>query len=179
MAVTVIATPGAPNANSFQTVAEIDLYYQGRVPAATRDEWLDADSEDKDAAAVMATNLMTTGISWTGYQTTVEQSLPWPRNSMWSRNGQNWIDSGVIPMEVKMAHAELSRVLLKADRLEESDIIRQGLIGMKAGPISMTFRDDQYTQPPVIPTYITDFLVPSWIESVYGTPTGMRDLLRS
>lgn len=179
MAITIIATPGSPLANSFQTIEEIDLYYEGRVPEAVRDEWLDADTVDKKAAAVMATNLMTTGICWTGYQTTKEQSLAWPRNSMWNRNGLTWIEDSVIPFEVKIAHAEFARILLKADRLEESDVVRQGLLGMKAGPISMTFRDDQYMQPPVIPQYIIDFLVPSWVDDVYGQSSGTRELLRS
>src|SRR5215210_3294814 len=176
MAVIVIATVGALDANSFQTVAEIDTYYQSRVPTTVADEWLDADSSEKAAAAVMGTRWMTALIRWTGYPVNPLQPLPWPRAAMMDRHNWSYVDITIIPSELKIAHAEFSRILLKSDRLEESDVVRQGILGVKAGPISVTFRDDQYVQPMVIPQFIIDFLVPSWIDSVYGYPTGMRDL---
>lgn len=179
VAITVIATPGASNANSFQTVAEIDEYYAGRVPESVRDEWLDADSSDKAAAAVMATRWMTALISWNGFPTSLDQPLPWPRNSMETRNGWSWVDNDIIPLEIKIAHAEFSRILLKADRLEESDVVKEGIIGLKAGPVSLTFRDNLYTQPQVIPQFVLDFLVPSWIDQVYSQLTGNRELRRA
>lgn len=183
MAIAVIATVGAVNANSFQTVAEIDLYFQGRVPESVRTSWLDADSNDKDAAAVMATTYMTAMIDWSGYPTTLTQALPWPRNSMLARNHYQYILSNVIPQEVKNAHAELARLLLLTDRTAELDQQIEGLAQVKVGPINIGFRNPSgkgSSRIPfqIIPDFIIELLVPSWVEDYSGGAESNRELLR-
>ena len=178
MSVTVVATPGASNANSFQTVAEIDTYYESRVPASVADEWRDADSDEKDAAAVMATRVMTASILWTGYETDVTQPLPWPREGMFLRNGRDYVANNVIPRELKDAHAELSRMLLTTDRTAESDVAAQGITSVKAGSVKITFRD-YAPSPDVLPDTVVDYLVPSWIDEIINQTTMEKELRRS
>ncbi len=178
MSVTVVATPGASNANSFQTVAEIDAYYQSRVPVTVADEWLDAAASDKDAAAVMATRVMTASIAWTGYETSASQPLPWPREGMWLRNGRDYVANNAIPQELKDAHAELARILLSTDRTAESDVATQGITSVKAGSVKITFRD-YAPSPDVLPDTVIDYLVPSWIDEILNETSMEKELRRS
>lgn len=181
MPVTVIATPGAPDANSFQTVAEIDTYYAARVPSTTANQWLTASADNKAAAAVMSTQWMTSLIEWTGYASTGEQSLPWPRQGMWTRNGWAYYDANVIPPELKAAQAEFARVLLLSDRMAESQIAVQSITNLKVGPIALGFDKNQLfnNTPQIIPDAVIDLLIPSWIDYVNNGPSMMRELERA
>jgi hypothetical protein len=78
MAATIVATVGAANANSFQTIAEIDTYFEGRAPIAVSEGWIDADAAEKIASAITATIWMKSLIVWTGFITSLTQALPWP-----------------------------------------------------------------------------------------------------
>jgi len=164
----VIATVGAANANSFQTVAEVDAYFVNRVPVASREEWTDADSEDKDAAVIMATIQMTALICWASYPTNLTQALPFPRTSLLAKNELEYVPNDVIPQEIKNAHAEFSRYLLLDERLDDSDVIKLGLQKVKAGPIDIQFLQKYPVthQPPVIPYSIINMIPSSWIEYV-------------
>lgn len=184
MALVVISTPGAVNANSFQSVSEIDDYFLARVPNSVAQDWLGADAPDKDAAAVMATTQMTALICWTGYPTSTDQALPWPRNSMLTKEGLSFIDSGSIPRELKNAHAELARLLLLSDRLAERSQDMEGLASLKAGPVTLSFRNasgkGSSTPPrPVIPDYIISMLPENWIDDVDSGYSSEIELLRS
>lgn len=184
MSVTVIATPGAVDANSFATVSEIDTYYLSRVPATTAAQWQDAADDDKAAAAIMATLWMTNLIKWRNYTTTTTQSLPWPRYNMWRRNGWSQVPQDEVPQEVKNAQAELARLFLISDRTEELQQLVNGVGVLKVGPIQIAFRNPSGRgvsdpPPPIIPDFIIDLLVPEWVEYVTDLPDGMRDLVRA
>ncbi len=168
MPVTVIETPGATNANSYQTVAEIDTYFGARVPTIVANLWLEAEPTDKDAAAVLGTKWMEALIRWTGYTTDVDQALSWPRIGMLKRNGRAYVPDTEIPRELKDAHAEFSLLLLRGDRLAESSAAVASLTSLKVGPISLGFDKDQTfkTTLPIISQAIIDLLVPSWIDYV-------------
>lgn len=177
----VIATPGASNANSFQTVDEIDVYYEARVPSTIANQWLNATDDNKDAAAIMGTTWMVALIEWTGYATTVEQALPWPREGMWTRNMREYVANNVIPQELKNAHAELSRLLLISDRTAESQIAVQSITSLKIGPIALGFDKNQLfnNTPPVIPDSVINLLIPSWVAYVNGAQSMTRELERA
>ena len=132
----------------------------------------------KSQALIMATQWITALVGWTGYETTTTQRLPWPRETMLLRNEQDYVLDTVVPEEVKAAQFELARLLISADRTSESGVYAQGISFMRAGPISLMFRDKS-TPPPVLPDIVTDLLVPSWVDSVKGQPSGMRELLRA
>jgi hypothetical protein len=97
---------------------------------------------------------------------------------MLQRNEWAYHADSVIPQEVKNCQFELARLLLNADRTVESDIVAQGITSLKAGPIGLTFKE-LAPSAPVIPSVATDLLVPSWIISITGRITGVRELIRS
>lgn len=177
MPLTLIATPGAANANSFLTLAEAISYFEGRLEVP---EWEDADSQE--ALLVMATRVLVALFSpsrklirmsppsesyylirptWTGLPADAVQSLPWPRIGMYDRNG-NPIAPTVVPDPLKHATAELAAHLAKEDRSFDLDAVTQGLKSVSAGSVSVTFKDG-IDATKVIPDIVFDLLVPSWL----------------
>lgn len=76
MALVLIVTPGAADANSYATLADAEAYAL-TLPVAN--DWNAASTEQKNAALVQATRLMDT-LRWKGYRTNYStQALQWPR----------------------------------------------------------------------------------------------------
>jgi hypothetical protein len=179
----LVATPGASNANSYATVAEADAYHATRLHSET---WLDATASEKTAALIMATRLLDAFYSnpainhaigtvappkntiwaWTGTASTSTQVLCWPRIGMLNRNGFA-IDSAIIPQELKDAVSEFGWQLLGTDRTLDNEIDSKGITQVTAGPITLKFKEDQYSK--VMPDAVQGLLVPSWIVYIYGT----------
>jgi len=74
MAVTIIATALAADANSFVTEAEMTAYCEARLNSGA---W-DADNEEHPVALVEATRELTL-MEWLGARSTPTQALAWPR----------------------------------------------------------------------------------------------------
>jgi hypothetical protein len=177
MAVTLVTTPGAANANSYCTEAEAVAYFDARLPLDPA--WEDAD--DPTAALAMATRILEgfasairvlvaangniaayyrTNRHWTGLPASTTQRLSWPRSGMFDQNG-NAIPATVIPEQLKEAEAELAGQLLKADRTLDNDVILQGLTSVKAGSVALTFKQ-QFTKQ-LLPDAVLDLLLPGWL----------------
>ncbi len=178
MSITVTATAGAIDANSYQTVADVDDYFSKRAPIAVSEDWGEAEPEEKAAAVITATTWMESFIVWTGYVTSLTQALQWPRNSMVRRDGMSYVPSTEIPRELKNAHAELSRLFLTTDRTEESEVSVQGLTYLRASDVTLKFKDNTIG-PQVFTKNIAGLLVSSWYTEITGIPQLNRDLLRS
>lgn len=179
MAVTIVSTPGAVNANSYLEVAEATAYFATRVGITA---WDNAD--DQALLLVMATRVMEamfgsarrelihqplrgsiaayylTYPTWTGFATTTTQALTWPRTGMFTRTGVA-IGTMIIPQEIKNATAELAGQLAIGDRTLDNEVIAQGLTSLKAGSVSLTFKSDFTFN--VIPTAVWNLLVQSWL----------------
>lgn len=172
--VTIVATPGASNANSFETQAEADAYFAARLPLSP--PWGDAD--DPTAALVMATRVLSafaqpfkylTGDKppyhyrvrrqWTGLPTTTTQRLPWPRTGMFDGNG-NAIPSNVIPEALKNAQSELAGQLLMSDTTLDNAVSVGGITSVKAGSVSVSFKD--MIEAKVLPDAVWNLMPPSW-----------------
>lgn len=187
MAVTLIATPGAANSNSYSTLIDAVAYWETRLHPEAWD-----DSDDQTVALIMATRMIDLLLqpykklvraeskfgsserdyylirpTWTGSPSTAVQKLAWPRNGMYNRNGI-LIPNMVIPSELAEATAELAGQLSVSNRLEESDIVAQGITSVKAGSVAVTFKNDS-KQIDVLPQVVLDMLVPTWL-----TPEGME-----
>jgi len=138
--------------------------------------WSTITIDQKTAAILWATLLMDRLWVWTGYPTDAIQSLLWPRGAMLKRNGWEYVDIHVVPLEVQQATAEYARQLLVTDRTADSDIQTQGITSVKAGPVELHFKDSVYAK--AVPDAVF-YLIPS----MWGYPTsralGMRDLLRA
>ena len=175
---TITATPGAANANSYLTVAEADAYHESHLYSEV---WDDADADQKIKALIMATRLLDAFYSWSGSSLTQRQSsrlpayayytwtgdaadgtqgLCWPRTGMVNRNGYD-IPETEIPQALKEATAEFAKQLIVSDRTADNDIDVQGITSVKAGSVSLTFKD--MIESKVIPDAVQWLLVPSWI----------------
>jgi hypothetical protein len=97
---------------------------------------------------------------WTGAPATSTQRMAWPRTGMYSANGFA-IDPTVIPDELKYAQAELAGQLLAGDRTLDNDVVVQGITSIRAGSVSLGFKDAIATQ--VIPDAVYNLLPTSWL----------------
>lgn len=175
MPLVIDATPGGPNANSYLTLAEAQEYFSRRLPIA---EWEDADSQE--VLLVMATRVLnalaqpfkvfvagSNGVGhyrirrqWTGAPATTTQRLAWPRTGMFDMNG-NAIPPNVIPQDLKDATAELAGQLAKEDRTLDNDVVTQGITSVRAGSVSVSFKDG--IVPQVIPDAVYNMMPVSWL----------------
>ncbi len=155
MAITIIATPKATNANSYATVAESDAYHETHLYS---DAWDNADAEKQRASLVWATRILDDFLTWVGAQTTSEQALDWPRIGIDDENGTT-IDQDTIPQELTNATSELARKLLEADRTADRDTI--GFSKIQVGPITLDV--DKFDEIKVIPDSVRAMLN-QWIE---------------
>lgn len=130
----LIVTPGAADANSYDTLDELDAFNADRPQSA----WSSLTAAQKEAAALWATPLFDGAFVWTGNAADGVQALAWPRVGMLTRNGYP-IPSNVIPIELKRAFAEFTRQLADDDLASDNSAIKQGITGIKAGSVSLSF----------------------------------------
>jgi hypothetical protein len=173
---TINATPGDPAANSYETYAEANAYFDARIPIVP--PWIASGNE---AYLITATRLLdnlsqpfktffpASGGSaayyrvrrqWTGRPATATQRLAWPRIGMFDANN-NPIDPTVIPQDLKDAEAEFAGQLLGGDRSLDNSVIVQGLTSVKAGSVSLGFK--QEIMPQVVPDAVFNIMPQSWL----------------
>jgi hypothetical protein len=188
----LIATPGSPNANSYLTEAEAEAYWEIR---PFSDTW-NSSSQDKEGLLITATRLLDMMLSpmrrlvhpqpsssspfqssyyiqrptWTGSPSSATQALAWPRTGMFNRNGFP-IASDAIPDDLKAAVSEFAGWLTKVDRFTENDVAVQGIASLRAGSVSISFREG-IDVIRLLPTSVMMFLVPSWISDELIEQTG-------
>lgn len=178
---TIVATPGAANANSYITVAEANAYFESRLPLDPVWNTADAIAIPRIlTAARMLSNIFSgsrrlitpakgdpyylIGMRWNGTPTFDDQAMDFPRTGLLDRHGRA-LDPLTIPTELKNAHAELSGQLSLNDRVLDNDILTQGIQEIEAGPVRVEFREDydSYTKTAlVLPDGVLSLLVPSW-----------------
>ncbi len=159
---TLVATPGASNANVYLTLVEAEQFHVDRPAAGTT--WADASDATKNKALLWATKLMDAMWEWTGFVVTETQALLWPRSGMSYRSGY-FVESTVIPDELKDATAEFARQLIAADRAADSDIETQGITSLRVGSIGLEFKDSVW--PKVVPDAVVNLIPEGW-----GSPSG-------
>jgi hypothetical protein len=106
MTVTLVATVGASNANSYLSLAAADAI------AATMLQtkgWNDATTDEKSKALIAATRYLDQ-LEWIGSKTDPTQALLWPRVD--ASCGEKSYATDVIPEEVKYATFDLADSLL-------------------------------------------------------------------
>lgn len=129
MAIVLISTPGAPDANSFCSLAFAEAYHEMR---GHNQDWIDASVPTREKFLVWATLLLCQE-SYKGWKTTRESALSFPRAGLVDDDG--WpISSTDVPKEVQEACAEFAFILMGEDRtLDEGGLVE---IGGKVGPIN-------------------------------------------
>jgi len=181
---TIDATVGGGSANSFETLAEANTYFDERLPLPT--PWV-ASGDNSIRALIMATRVLSslsvphktlhigkdgskyfvTARQWTGTPASATQRLAWPRIGMFDRNG-NAIPENVIPYELKDAESELAGQLIMADSTLDNAVSVQGITSIKAGSVSLSFKDA--IDAHVLPDAVVNLMPPSWFTDEIVTP---------
>ena len=148
MALTLIATAGATDANSYCTVAEAATYFESRLHASS---WTSV--SDKPAALVWATRLLDQQMVWNGTIGDTDQALRWPRRFVYSPDNV-LMDETVIPTFLKNATAEYARLLAASDRTADPDTA--GFSEMKLGSMGLKVKSSD--RAPVMPPSVWEIV---------------------
>lgn len=161
-------TPGSASANSYCTEAEYEAYWESRPNNAVALAYSDIESLLQHACRVLDA-----AFTWTGSAVSSTQALCWPRSGMFNRNGFA-IANTEIPVALKNAQCELAGQMASADRTADNDAEKAGLTSLKAGPVTLEFRDPTIKSDTdvaaqrvamlsrIIPDAVALLLVPSW-----------------
>lgn len=163
MAITVIETAGATNANSYASVAECDTYHEHKLYST---DWSGATEENQKAALVWATRLLDEQMVWVKTKTAEAQSLAWPRDGVYNPEAE-LLSSSEIPTFLKNAACEFARWLLAGDRTEENE--ENNYHELKIGDLKLKPRATGKT--PIIPPIVYDMI------KFYGYRRGSRKTL--
>jgi hypothetical protein len=106
MPVTVTATVGASDANSYLSVAAADSIASTMLSTL---EWGTATTDDKGKALIAATRYLDQ-LDWIGTKTSTTQALLWPRED--ATCGEKDYANNVIPDEIKYSTFDLADALL-------------------------------------------------------------------
>lgn len=158
MALVLVETAGAANANTYCALAESNSYHEAHVYGTT---WIDGEDDVKKPALVWATRLLDEQVEWKGYIASLTQALRWPRSMVVDRDGQKFFDSATIPTFLKQATAELARHLLAGDRTQERSI---GISSVVADTVEVVF--DKHDVKPILPPSVVSLV------QAYGTVIG-------
>lgn len=173
MAIVIVATPAAANANSYCTKTEADTYHEGHLYSST---WDNATDDEKNRALVMATALLDEWYEWAAWPTEETQALQWPRAGVMDHLRISEIDDMVIPQKLKDATAELARQVLAEDITADNAVVEGGISSFSAGPVSFSFRPD-FTGGETMPDRIRS-MIPSWWGRLRGSGS-WRPVVRS
>ena len=128
MAITLIATEGAANANSYLTLVEAESYLEAHSDYTF---WSALDDEAKKAALISATRDLDL-IEYAGRKSTQAQSLQWPRIGIVDRDG--YTITGV-PKLLKDAVCEQVMYELTEDENIASEFDIEYLDSVEVGPL--------------------------------------------
>ena len=142
---TIDATAGGANSDSFATIAEANAYHNARLHNET---WFDANTDTKKRALKWATRILD-DMKWKGSKTASTQALEWPRAAVLNLNGDE-LDDATIPTFLINAVSEYAFELIKMDREVDSDT--KGISQVMAGEVSVKF--DKTDRPSKTPTSI-------------------------
>lgn len=180
---TIIATVGGATSNSYATHAEANTYFDERL--ALNPPWV---ASGQEAALIMAARLLDALAQpfktffpgnvpyyrvrrqWTGTAASATQRLAWPRVGMYDHKGAE-IASTVIPQALKDAQSELAGQLLAEDRTLDNSVITQGLTSLRAGSVSLGFKND--ILPQVIPDAVFNLMPVSWLTDELYLPANV------
>jgi hypothetical protein len=161
MAVTIIATDGAANANSYCTLEEAEAYFETTLYT---DGWDSASDEQKKIALIQGTRMFESNMwVWESYPThgiQDGQALAWPRSGLLHTDLISNLPEAVVPAEMKVALCEMARSLLQSNRTADSDVETQGISSLSAGPISLSFTDSVRAKP--VPDYVKALVPAHW-----------------
>ena len=164
MSITIVATASATDANSYQTLAGANTYFETRLHS---DNWTSAGDETKKAALVWATRLLDDLVDWVGGKYTESQSLRWPRWAVYDQDGYT-VSWTAIPQFLKDATAEFAMQLIGSDLV--TDDATKGFSELKAS--IMSIKIDKHDRKNIIPRSVWALL------KDYGNLSGYQKRFR-
>ncbi len=130
---TLIATPGAANANAYLDAQAADAYFATRRGA---DAWGTLDAAGKDAVLIQATREVDRR-DFRGRRASEDQALSWPRTSV--RRDGVLLPSDSVPQLVQDATCEVALFVASDAGLIQDAL--QGMSEVRVGPIGVKLRD--------------------------------------
>ena len=173
MASTLIATPGATDANSYITLAEGE---EIATCSLNTGKWGESDSTDerKTKALQEATRLIDPYIVFNGYPSTSSQVLAFPRYGLLLPNLYTEIPRVTIPEPIKIATWQMARALLTTDLSSPVTAASSGdVIEEKFGPITFKYSSGVSSQTRVLPVNVSAVIPSDWIRSFRSNPGGV------
>jgi hypothetical protein len=164
MAVTINATAGNANANSFVTAAEADAYFADR---SHSEDWDAADADGRARALIVATRRLEQE-QYAGSRASVGQGLSWPRVGAVVDDVE--VAAGSVPTLVRRAQMELAIVVLREDVTADTGL--EAFDAVSVGPVDVTVREGR--QAGALPAHVLRELAP-----VLRTPPGVVRLRRA
>jgi len=147
--ITIIATAGAVDANSYLTLAEMETIIHQRPHHDSWDALVGSSADDiKKAALIWATRILDT-LNWKGIRASETQALRWPREGVYYYDDL-LLDETSIPEHLKVATSELAFNLNADDRLSDSGT--EGFKSIQVGSIKLDI--DKLDRKILIPKYI-------------------------
>jgi hypothetical protein len=181
---TLIETPGGATSNTYSTLAEADAYFESRLHTDTWDAAVDA---DKERGLLMAARLLDANWIWNGRRTNDTQRMEWPRTGVlkeagtgswdWNFGFFRFLDENEIPRQLKEAQAEFAALLLASDTTANIDQSVQGITSLRAGSVSLSFKESIQTSNPVPDSVF--YLIPYFWGELRYNGTGVRTLERA
>jgi hypothetical protein len=153
MALTLIATPNASNANSYVTLAEAAAYFEGRLPSTA---W-DAASAYQLKALVTACRRIDREM-FPGQQATKTQALQFGRYGVYSPYGDQYLPTE-IPAVLKDAQCELAYSYVVDPTVDPAaSLDTSTLSSVSVGPLAVSFRDFGAFASTPLPQTVRDLL---------------------
>lgn len=110
---------------------------------------------------IHATRGLVAGVCLQGTAATSTQALPFPRLGLTTRNGHA-LSSTIIPLDIKHAQFEYALTLARSGNvLLAKDQAVEGLTELRAGPVTLKFREDFVYAP--VPANVLAMIPPGWL----------------
>lgn len=152
MAVTIDATTGGANANSYVTLAEADIYFATRLNSTT---FTSTNEDNRSIALIMATQRIDFE-AFVGDRASSTQALAFPRSNLDLVDGIQY-ESTEIPPHVKKATYELALYMLDTDMSAANS--NDAYNSVSIGPLNVSFTDNQPSNN-TLPPYVKALLCP-------------------
>jgi hypothetical protein len=143
------ATPKSSTATSMATVEQADDYHAGRLH---NEAWSGASAGNKQAALMWASRILSKE-RFKGYKSSSSQSMAFPRQGLYDRDG-NYVDDDVVPSDVVDAVSEYAFLLIGSDSTVPS--ATKGFKQIKVSVIDI--KPDSVDRPEGVPSSIIRML---------------------
>lgn len=156
--------------------ALVTSYIAGHLYASA---WEAAPTPRKEAALAMAARTIDANFGWSGYASTDDQALSWPRTKASSPRG-GYFPHNKIPDALKRATVEMAIALLRRDRTDDT-ATTAGVesLGLGDGAIELKFGagDSASASVDIIPPIVAQML--AGFAATTSSGSGMRKVYRA